>query len=269
MTHEFFNWCLKDARRPDWQSVRIFIIGSERWMTRSIFPPPETFERSLFLTSQGHANTIKRDGRLPWDRPNITAMDTYRYDPKNLVRSDVSEKPIGLPIDINLYLDRHDILVYTTEPLDRSLTVVGDVIVELIVSSTARDTDFVVELMDVMTDERSIKLGSKTTGQLRARNRDGFDHEVFMSSNQTYLIRITLHAIGHTFLPDHRIRLAVTSSFYPWISANPNSGASIASDIQSPIVANETIHNAHNQLSRIHMMIIDDPIFDQEDLIDL
>jgi putative CocE/NonD family hydrolase len=173
-------------------------------------------------------------------------------------------KHIDLPIDINSYLDRQDILVYTTEPLNRSVTVIGDVTVELIVSSTARDTDFVIEVMDVMTDGRSIKFGSKNAGQLRARYREGFDREVLMLPNQTYLIRIALHAIGHTFLPNHRIRLAITSSFFPWISANPNTGAPIASDIQSPIMAQQTIYHAQNQLSRIRMMVVDDPIFDDD-----
>jgi putative CocE/NonD family hydrolase len=263
MTHEFFDWCLKDGPRPKWRSTRIFVTGSNRWMTRSSFPPPETCERSLFLTSDGHANTITGDGRLQWDPPIVAAMDSYHSDPSNPVRSDMIDKSIGLPIDINPYLYHNDILVYTTEPLNKSVTVIGDIIVELIVSSTARDTDFVIELMDVMIDGRSIKLGSKSAGQIRARYRNGFDREVFMSPNQTYLIRINLRAIGHTFLTNHRIRLAIMSSFFPWISANPNTGASIASDTQSPIVAKQTIHHARNQPSRIRLLVIDDPIFDE------
>ncbi len=264
MTHEFFDWCLKDGPRPNWKSARIYVTGSDRWITRDIFPPPEAYEKSLFLNSEGHANSVKGDGRLQWDPPNVAATDSYLYDPKNPVRSDMDGKHIELPIDINSYLERQDILVYTTEPVNKSVTVIGDVTVELIVSSTARDTDFVIEVMDVTTDGRSIKFGSKNAGQLRARYREGFDREVLMSPNQTYLIRIELHAIGHTFLPNHRIRLAITSSFFPWISANPNTGAPIASDIQSPIVAQQTIYHAHNQLSRICMMVVDDPIFDDD-----
>ncbi|CAF3814700.1 unnamed protein product [Rotaria sordida] len=263
MTHEFFEWCLKDGRRPEWKPTRIYITGSNQWMTRSIFPPSEAHERSLFLTSEGHANSIKGDGRLQWDAPNIAATDSYLYDPTKPVISNINNKSIILPIDINSYLDRNDILVYTTEPLNKSITVIGDIVVELIISSTARDTDFVIELMDVMTDGRSIKLSSKAAGQLRTRYRNGFDQEIFMSSNRTYLVRIDLHAIGHTFLPQHRIRLAVMSSFFPWISVNPNTGASIASDVQSPIIANQTIYHTPHQKSRIRMMLIDDPRFDE------
>ncbi|CAF4856046.1 unnamed protein product [Rotaria sp. Silwood1] len=263
VTREFFEWCLKDGRRPDWKPARIYITGSNRWMTQDIFPPPEAYERSLFLTSAGHANSIEGNGRLQWDVPSMTAMDTYVYDPTKPVISQMNNKPISLPIDINAYLDRNDILVYTTEPLNKPITVVGDIVVELIISSTARDTDFVIELMDVMTDGRSIKLGSKTASQLRTRYRDGFDQEILMSPNETYLIRIDVHAIGHTFLPQHRIRLAIMSSFFPWINVNPNTGASIASDMQPPIVANQTIYHGSHRTSRIRMMLIDDPTFDE------
>ena len=264
MTHEFFDWCLKNGSRPDWKPARIYVTGSDRWITRDVFPPPEAYEKSLFLNSGGHANTIEGDGRLQWNPPNVTATDSYPYDPRHPVSSDMHGKSTVLPVDINSYLNRQDILVYTSEPLDKSITIIGDIIVELTISSTVSDTDFVVELMDVMIDGRSIKMGSKSAGQLRTRYREGFDHEVLMSPNQTYLIRIELHAIGHTFLPSHRIRLAVTSSFFPWISANPNTGAPIASDIQAPIVAQQTIYHGQNQISRIRMMVVDNPIFDSD-----
>lgn len=260
MTHEFFEWCLKDGPRPDWKPASIFVTGSDQWITRSIFPPPEAQERSLFLTSEGHANGITGDGQLQWDVPSVDARDTYLFNPDEPVISDLNNKSMNLPIDINSYLNRSDILVYTTKPLTRPITVIGDVIVELIISSTARDTDFVIELMDVMTDGRSIKLGSKSAAQLRTRYRNGFDQEILMTPNKTYLITINMHAIGHTFLPEHRIRLAIMSSLFPWINVNPNTGATIASDIQTPIKAYQTIYHSSQQPSRIRLMVIDDPI---------
>ncbi|CAF4960152.1 unnamed protein product, partial [Rotaria socialis] len=69
MTHEFFEWCLKDDRRPVWKPVKFYITGSDRWMTRNVFPPPEAREVSLFLASNGHANSIVGNGRLQWDMP--------------------------------------------------------------------------------------------------------------------------------------------------------------------------------------------------------
>ena len=83
-------------------------------------------------------------------------------------------------IDINEILDRNDVLVYTTEIISAPLTVIGDVFFELHVQSTTRDTDFIVELMDVMPDGRSIKFDSRESSQLRLRYREGLDREVLM-----------------------------------------------------------------------------------------
>ncbi|CAF4191419.1 unnamed protein product [Rotaria sp. Silwood2] len=262
MTRQFYEWCLKDKQRPNWQPIRIFLTGSNEWMTLNVFPPEHAYEKSLFLMSEGHANSITGDGRLQWELPVATVVDHYRYDPKDPLVIDMNKKPYELPVDINCLLYRNDVLVYTSEILNSSLTVIGNIIIELAFSSSARDTDLVIQLMDVMPDGSSIKLGSGFSSQLRLRYRDGFDREVLMTPGTTYFVSIDLNEIGHTFLPQHRIRLAVTSSFYPWLSANPNTGSPIATDTQSSIVADQTIYYTSSQPSRIRMMVVDNPVFD-------
>ncbi|CAF2935123.1 unnamed protein product [Rotaria sp. Silwood2] len=262
MTHAFFDWCLKDQARPQWKPTKFFVTGTNRWMTRDVFPPPEAQERLLFLTSNGHANGIQGDGRLQWSSADTTVTDRYSYDPTDPIIVDMEKIPYHLPININTMIDRKDVLVYTSDPKIESLTVIGNIVIELQMSSSARDSDLVVELMDVLPDGRSIKLGSRVSSQLRLRYRDGFDQEVFMIPGTIYSIRIQLGAIGHTFLPGHRIRLAVMSSLFPWLSANPNTDGSIATDMQQPIVANQTIYYTACQPSHIRMMVVDNPVFD-------
>ncbi|CAF3819536.1 unnamed protein product [Rotaria sordida] len=262
MTRQFYEWCLKDKPRPNWPPVRVFVTGSNEWMTLSIFPPEHAYEKSLFLISEGNANSLIGGGRLQWQLPITTVVDHYRYDPNDPLVIDMNKKPYELPVDINDLLERNDVLVYTSEMLNNSLTVIGNVVIDLAFSSSARDTDLVIQLMDVMPDGRSIKLGSGFSSQLRLRYRDGFDREVLMTPGTIYFVSIDLNEIGHTFLPQHRIRLAITSSFYPWLSANPNTGGPIATDIQSSLVANQTVHYISNQPSRIRIMVVDNPVFD-------
>ena len=47
---------------------------------------------------------------------------------------------------------RHDILIYSTEPLAQNLDVTGPVTIELFVKSSAVDTDFTAKLVDVHPD---------------------------------------------------------------------------------------------------------------------
>lgn len=262
MTRSFYDWCLKDQQQPDFQPVKMFVTGSDRWMTRETFPPPESRQRSLYVTSNGRANGINGDGRLQWDLPSITMTDRYRYDPSDPVIIDMDKRPYDLPIDVNPILDRQDVLVYTTDTLTEALTVVGDVSFDLYVTTSARDTDFIMELMDVLPDGRSIKLGSRVSAQLRLRYRNGFEREILATPGTMYQIKTELGAIGHTFLPGHRIRFALTSSLFPWFSANPNTGNPIATDMQPPIIANQTIIHSPSQPSCVHLMVIDKPTFD-------
>ena len=48
-----------------------------------------------------------------------------------------------------MLINRHDVLVYTTPPLESGLEVTGPLELVLYVSSSARDTDFTGKLVDV------------------------------------------------------------------------------------------------------------------------
>src|SRR6185436_17868976 len=70
-----------------------------------------------------------------------------------------------------------DVRAFTTGPLKAPIEWTGRVRVELFVSSTARDTDFIVRVSDVYPDGRSILI---VDYPIRARYREGFDKEVLL-----------------------------------------------------------------------------------------
>ena len=88
---------MKGEKRPDYQTAKIFITGTNRWMTRKVFPPPESQERWLYLNSAGRANGIKGDGTLQWSAPTTNTPDRYRYDPSDPVTIDMVNRPYDLP----------------------------------------------------------------------------------------------------------------------------------------------------------------------------
>jgi putative CocE/NonD family hydrolase len=251
MTREFFDWCLKDKTRPNWKQTRLYI--SNKWEEGKYFINDDGIQdQYLYLGSNKSANSIKGDGKLSLFETD--GKDSYEYDPNEPVRSDIIPN-IGQPIDINFYLNRTDFLVYTSDVIKKPFTTFDEVQIELSISSNVKDTDFVAFLMDVQEDGRSIKLGSMPRVQLRTRYREGFDKEVLMEKNKIYNIKINMYEIGHTFLQGHRIRLAITSSFFPAISANPNTGNPIATDTDQPIKSIQTLHYGKTSdriFSRIH-----------------
>src|SRR5690606_24461431 len=129
--------------------------------------------RRLFFASAGKANGAHGDGKLlPKQPAQRAAADQYLYDPRNPVA--VSWEGGSNRLDTQ---GRADVLVYTSEPLDRTLEVIGSVSVELYAASDAKDTDFTAVISDVQPDGRALYLGSKPVGIIRARYRDGMDRE--------------------------------------------------------------------------------------------
>jgi putative CocE/NonD family hydrolase len=116
---------------------------------------------------------------------------------------------------------RNDVLAFITEPLTKPLEVTGPVRVRLWVSSDAPDTDFTAKLIDVAPDGYAAIL---TDGQTRVRYRKGFDREVPLKPGEIAEVTVELGATSNLFAAGHRIRLDVSSSNWPRVEPNPNTG---------------------------------------------
>src|SRR5207302_1886259 len=119
-----------------------------------------------------------------------------------------------------------------SDVLAAPLTVVGPVRFELIASSDGADTDFVVKLLDVYPDGRALHI-SLNPGVIRARYRNGIDRMSPLEPGKPTLLTIRLADVGHVFLAGHRLRLEVTSSAYPFVNQNQNTGNPVATDTPS------------------------------------
>jgi putative CocE/NonD family hydrolase len=131
----------------------------------------------------------------------------------------------------------------------------GRVRVELHAATDGRDTDFTARLVDVAPDGKAVKLGPMSTGIIRARYRLGYDQERLLTPGQVERYAVDLHDIGHTFLPGHRIRLDISSSAYPSVAPNSNTGNPVATDTQSR-AARQQVHHRRGAASRLMVPVI-------------
>jgi putative CocE/NonD family hydrolase len=116
---------------------------------------------------------------------------------------------------------REDILVYQTEPLEEQLTIVGPVSVILYASSSAVDTDWFVNFEAIKGDEEVMPL---CKGTIRARFRNSCKEPELLEKDKIYKYTLDLWHTGITFEKGHRIRIEVTSAFFPMFSRNLNTG---------------------------------------------
>jgi putative CocE/NonD family hydrolase len=231
--------------------VRIFVMGDNQWRDEQHWPLRRTKKRILFITSDGHANTPRGDGKLVIERPESSNTDKYVYDPKDPVPT-----PKGTQkADQRSLANRQDILVYLTEPLAERLEVTGNPVVELYAASSAPDTDWFVRLIDVAPDGLA---RAACSGMVRARYRKGLDRPKLIKPGEVVKYTIRMGPTSNAFLPGHRIRLDITSSDFPFYERNHNTAANQYADA-TLVTAKQTIYHGSEQATRIILPWVPNP----------
>lgn len=213
--------------------VQLFVMGENRWRSAADFPLPNTRYTEWYLHEQGGLSRQRPTG--------AEAADSYVYDPADPVptRGGCTLSIPGGAYDQRPIEDR--CLVYTSEPLDRDLTIIGPVTCVLHALTSASDTDWVVRLTDVHPDGFSRLL---CDGILRARYRESTTSPTLLTPHQVYDYTIDLWATANTFKAGHRIRVAVTSSCFPRFDRNLNTGGPLHQEAVGQVALNTVFHDA-------------------------
>ncbi|HEX4746023.1 MAG TPA: CocE/NonD family hydrolase [Gaiellaceae bacterium] len=143
--------------------------------------------------------------------------------------------------------ERADVLVYETEPLAEAIEVTGRPTVYLRISSSAADTDFTAKLIDVYPPNDDYPDGYDmliNDSIIRCRFRNGFEREELMEPGVEYDVTISLPPTSNLFAAGHRIRIDVSSSNFPRLERNPNTGEPIGRHTHT-VVAENAVHGGH------------------------
>ena len=250
LTDWFGHWLRGDTLDlTTWPKVRYFPANHGAWRTAASWPPEGVATRSLFLHG---------DGRLSFDAPQGEHSSAgFRYDPADPTPSDPPTAALdgigGGYADRAEIEAREDVLVYTSDPLAEPVEIAGPVSVDLLVSSSAVDTDFVAVLSEVDDEGRSINV---THGIARMRYRNGIDRPEMMVPERSYRVTIDLWHAAIVFPAGHRIRLSIASSHFPYWDRNLNTGGNNYTDTQW-LVADNEVHHDPQTPSRIVLPILD------------
>lgn len=247
---KWFDYWLKGISSDVLQMPRVqyFLMGKNEWRDADDWPLSNTRFKKFFLNSEGTANSRFGSGTLSTTPPGPKlVVDRYTYDPATPVPSLVGPSgshgggSMAGPVDNRVVEMRHDVLVYTSEPLKSAIEITGPVRIELFVSSSAPDTDFTAKLLDVYPDGRAFNL---TEGILRARYRDGHSKVVWMEADKIHSLSFDLRPTSNMFLRGHKIRLEVSSSNFPQYDRNLNSGGNNYDEVAWKTADNAVYHSS-------------------------
>jgi putative CocE/NonD family hydrolase len=191
--------------------VRIFVTGEEEWRNLPAWPPQ----------TEPHRWHLHPGGVLAEGAPPAAEPDRYTYDPADPTPSLAG--PVGLTglarVDNRSLEARPDVLTYTSTALAGDLTVMGEVIAELFVTSSLEHTDFFARLCEVGPTGRSVNICDallRVAPGRPEREPDG-----------AFRLRFTLWPTAHVFRRGNRLRLQVSSGAHPRYARNTGTGESL------------------------------------------
>ena len=251
LKYDWFDYWLKGEENDILKKlprVQYYTMGSNKWQSSETWPPKEAQMVTYYLESDGKANSLHGDGILSITTPpSQDSPDAFIYDPKQPVPSYGGNICCdggvinGGSFDQQKMEIRDDILVYSTDKLEKGIEVSGTIKITLYVSSDVKDTDFTVKLIDVYPDGKAYNLDETIQ---RVRYREGYDKEVFMEKGKVYKLPVSPMTTSNYFAAGHRIRIEVSSSNFPRFSRNLNTGGNNYDEKESVIAHNKVHHSA-------------------------
>jgi putative CocE/NonD family hydrolase len=231
--------------------VQLFVMN-RGWISSDAWPLKETVDTPYHLApTDGDPTTLT--GSLSTDGPSGEGADSYVYDP-----NDPTPSLGGGCCDYAAALDqrpisaRQDVLVYSTPPLEQPVTVVGPIKVILHVSTSAKDTDFMVRLVDVHPDRMAINLSDDA---FRLRYREGYDNKVLSEAGDVYEITLGTMVTANHFAEGHCIRIEISSACFPLYERNLNTGGNNHDESEGVIAVN-TVHYGVTHPSRVVLPVL-------------
>ena len=123
--------------------------------------------------------------------------------------------------------NRPDVLSWETDVLTEDIVIAGEVIANLVASTTGTDADWVVKLIDVYPDSipDNPTMGGYqlmvSSDVMRGRYYESFSEAKAIPANTPTNFTVDLHGQVYRFEAGHRIMVQIQSTWFPLYDRNP------------------------------------------------
>jgi putative CocE/NonD family hydrolase len=203
--------------------VRVFVMGANRWRESDRWPLPGLVPDTLWLVSAAISKDGRAIGRLA-DTPPSHGLpwSSFVSDPANPVTDPYPERSGAH--DYRALASRADVLMFETPPLEEDVEMIGAMTAEIFVSTDAPDTDLWVKVFDVAPDGTAWNLMSPGLDVIRASYRDTTAGRQLLTARNVYMLRLGDLLTANEFKKGHRIRVVISTTFFPHFSRNLHTG---------------------------------------------
>ncbi|MDE3104940.1 MAG: CocE/NonD family hydrolase [Acidobacteriota bacterium] len=215
----FNHWLKGSGEFVGEPRIRHFALGAttgaSRWCCTTQLKPQGT--HTLYLASDGRANSAKGDGRLEEAPQATAAADHFVYDPEVPVLAPGGIQALSGPFDQSGIEQGNNVLVYTTPTLQSSLHVFGAPRVTLHAATSAPAADLTAKLVRVTPQGRAefVCVGIARSSLLF--------REAEYTADRVHAWTFALEPTSCRFAAGDCIRLEIAGSAFPLYDRNPSS----------------------------------------------
>ena len=198
----------------DWVEPQPFYVERPgRWVAESSWPSPATERRSYALNGTGIEEDAADEVELRQVGSQTAGFEAGAWCPWGATANG-SELPPDQRREDGLSL------TFNSAPLVEPFEVLGFPQVRLALAADRPNALVAVRLCDVAPDGSSLLV---SRGLLNLTHRESDEHPSPVEPGQRYNVSVRLNAIAHAFAAGHRLRVAVSPTYWPhaWPSPEP------------------------------------------------
>jgi len=235
--------------------VRAFVTGANKWVESSDWPLKQSKTTRLFLGGTGPVEGLSTGGTLVASAPTNQAPSKYRYDPhtatidKRILNPDPNKASLIAKIPTKM----PGTAMFQSAPLPRATTIAGPISLDLRFSTSAQNTDFFAQLLDVNPNGTYTVIGQP--GKYRCSYLQGFDKPRALQPGKIYQVQFRMWDTAREFAKGHRICLLLSSTMFPLYSRNLGTIEPIATG-KKMIVQDQKIYHDKKNPSSITFQVV-------------
>lgn len=221
----FFERFLKGKASQAPTKATAFETGTNRWRKYDAWPPSNIQFKTFWLDA---------NGKLSGEKPTVDGFEEFVSDPMKPVpyieKTSVNMEKEYMTADQRFAGRRPDVLVYSGDVLTNDVSVAGPIEVELTVSTTGTDADWIVKVIDVYPDDHAELGGYQQLVRgdvFRGKFRNSFEKPEPFQPGEPASVKFLLPDVHHCFRPGHRIMIQVQSTWFPLVDRNPQTFVNI------------------------------------------
>jgi putative CocE/NonD family hydrolase len=201
------TWMQESVRPATWYRDR-----PGRWVGETAWPSAGIEHRTLYLTADGISPSRGAQKVFIVSSPETVGQHAGMWSVHGVTPDEAFDQRE----------EDGKSLVFDSAPLAERMEFLGAPILECDVSSDKPNGKLVVRLCDVHPDGASTRV---SYGVLNLTHRESHEFPSALEPHRRYRIRIRLKEIGYAFPPGHRIRISLSTTYWPMTWPAPERAA--------------------------------------------